>query len=1579
MECTNDLNSEDLSSVDLDKIRRENAAYEYLCHLEEARLWIEECIGETLPHSTELEARLRNGVYFAKLGHFITPHIVPMRKIFDVDQSIYNISGLHYRHTDNVNYWILSMKAIGLPSYFYPNAFDVYSKKNMPKAVYCLHALNLYLHRCGRGMKIIDLMGKIHFSHEEISSVSKEFKIFGIQLPAFSKIDKILTNEISPHDATLHAAIIAINIAICNQSSEQFFSALMNPNARLQNVKKENAEAYQKALLDIKLQKATELAITNNKYDILWNALTHKIIQEEIDSVNLRIALNDLKNATMEQNLNKFLDVLYQPALNISDITLENGNIYMSKFKEMLMGCEKFDQSDIQSVISIVNFNEHKINEKNFAVIDLNNALESDDYFASFNILQSLTTNFILNDFGRQFYHLELKNLKKVKDRILNLQDIEEILPVLTALLNVTMSVIQYNVDDTFKALSNTAIKCWELNESLKNQYLTALSELKQRKDLHYLSTDQIKKCITDLNDEFGLQKISDTWTKNINFAVSSNDACLLLNLLLEDPSILCVDSKHKDLYVNLLLKHKLQKKECNTLSRDEIQSQIYLASKLVLEAEYFCACLASINMAVDNKDIDILFDSIKVLYEDERLCIGCKEKYLNELTTMKCKKNYISLQENDISFYSWVKWEVSSDMTFYLNLKTLDSDWNKTEHSVSLFLNKKEIFDAIIKIQNECNCYRYEVLRSFITSLQSHIRGFLVRKNLSQQRKSFSVVYTTQHTKAALKLQSFIRMSLVRRKFLKHKYEILRLHTAAKVIQRQWRTFKINQNLNVLACSSNPPLSLMQRIIYMLEISNDDYSEEFKLHTIKGKVVQTIRYNQTLLREIDEMDIKIGLLIRNRITLEDLLTQRKQTNLKMKSEISSADMKNRSFKLFSKKYNSLIESYENLLYLLQTKSIYLSNLIISLPCNQATSFIESIVFSLYNFGSTPREEYLLLKMFSLTLEEDIKQKGDNLSDIIKGENIIMRIIISFYRKNYWRNCLTTLLQPLILEVLNDKSMLYSMDPVEIYKVWRNELEMEAGEKLSMPHEITVEEALCHSEVNNRFNQFLDCLLKYSLKFCDIIVNGQTLIPFGIMYISKILRQSLQRKYPSSSTEELNKVIGNFLYYRYINPAIIAPDVYDIISNKDYKELPDYERLKLSAIAKFLHFSVTGKKYVEDMPHLMCLNPYLSDCHSQFMSFFGDLYKVKELEEQFNINIFSEAIIQIPEVYMTLNELQILYKFISEKEYDIAPDSNDVLHEILEEFNYNSFENVCDSSDEFLNTEICLSLKSKYDLEVEDETEEEKTYIETKFMLITLLQVFSNINSIVDLLEREPTADEEMLFEKICFMKQRDTDFRKSHNWKTLPVLQEALQFNLNSLELSGYVSSTNNYQEILNNIAKDIVNRWKYRISRKKEIAKLLEVQKQVDNKTIFYLEKLDYYNKYIAVCLENMKVGKRNVKISFCKRATTKLLQNKKSIKCSGSRLYEKGILIEIKDLETCQFKNVNFEISPSEELGIFNVKVKFMGIPLDTVDIDIQELLNMQYQGIAEMKMFDCVKINNNLLLHFLNNKFYKKNTL
>lgn len=79
-----------------------------------------------------------------------------------------------------------------------------------------------------------------------------------------------------------------------------------------------------------------------------------------------------------------------------------------------------------------------------------------------------------------------------------------------------------------------------------------------------------------------------------------------------------------------------------------------------------------------------------------------------------------------------------------------------------------------------------------------------------------------------------------------------------------------------------------------------------------------------------------------------------------------------KGFKVMSKESHDRMEAYQHLFYLLQTNPTYLAKLIFEMPQDKTTKFMESVIYSLFNYGSNVREEYLLAKLFKTALEEEI-------------------------------------------------------------------------------------------------------------------------------------------------------------------------------------------------------------------------------------------------------------------------------------------------------------------------------------------------------------------------------------------------------------------------------------------------------------------------------------------------------------------------------------------------------------------------------------------------------------------------------
>ncbi|KAJ2499886.1 iqgap- protein, partial [Coemansia sp. RSA 1972] len=77
------------------------------------------------------------------------------------------------------------------------------------------------------------------------------------------------------------------------------------------------------------------------------------------------------------------------------------------------------------------------------------------------------------------------------------------------------------------------------------------------------------------------------------------------------------------------------------------------------------------------------------------------------------------------------------------------------------------------------------------------------------------------------------------------------------------------------------------------------------------------------------------------------------------------------------------------------------------------------------------------------------------------------------------------------------------------------------------------------------------------------------------------------------------KVVGHLVYYRYINPVIVAPESFDVIETT----ISPFQRKNLAEIAKMLNQVSVGKHFSEDNMFLQPLNNYVGYTSAKFLSY----------------------------------------------------------------------------------------------------------------------------------------------------------------------------------------------------------------------------------------------------------------------------------------------------------------------------------------------------------------------------------------
>uniref|UniRef100_A0A8C2FLE8 IQ motif containing GTPase activating protein 2 n=1 Tax=Cyprinus carpio TaxID=7962 RepID=A0A8C2FLE8_CYPCA len=1547
----------------MDERRRQNIAYEYLCHLEEAKQWMEACLEEQLPPTTELEHGLRNGVYLGKLAKFFAPQLVSEKKIYDRDQSRYKRSGLHFRHTDNTVQWLRAMESVGLPKIFYPETTDVYDRKNMPKVIYCIHALSLYLYKLGIAPQIQDLLGKVDFTEEEISNMRKELDKYGIQMPAFSKIGGILANELSVDEAALHAAVFAINEAIDKGHAESTMVALQNPNALLRNTQKPLAQAYQDTLSKAKRNKEDQASgrrssVATEERDVYEELLTQQEIQSSVDLVNKQEAVVAINEAIRRGVPEETVEALLNPEAQLPIVYHTAASLYQAELFSLQLDCQnKVCLTHEELCVAV---------EMLSAVSVLNEVLDTKDSVA---VIEQLTDS-----------------------------------PLIIYFIKWLFCFVRY---------ADTLIR-------LRSESLAQGQE--------FLTWTDVQKCINTVNVQVHEEHESKQTLKYIiNEALNSGDPeKTLTTLLLPTAKLQGVYPANAKHYHDLLLTTKdLICKVKQNNSAEPMKCLRNLLFQILFSYTTFYFLLNTFYSTL-NFPFCIQLDLVSCSHLSVSGQLLIKSGASSKVKSGKSNHNILNPL---LSGSLWVKHKIKDKYDYFYNLESKEGTWVEPDHFVhdsSQLTKEDSVLSSVTAEYNREQLWLSN--EALIIQLQALIRGYLVRRahndRLTYLRKQEPSVIKLQASwkgykqrrvykdrlktfqdsvNSAIKLQSLVKMWKAKRSYTR-RLQYFRDHKEIVKIQAYLKANKARVDYRTLTGSQHPPLSVVRKFVHLLEQSSLDLQEEQEVIRHREEVVTKIRSNQQMEKDLNLMDIKIGLLVKNRITLQDVVSHSKKMKSK-KNKVSKEDLamgEKQGIKALSKEKRKKLEAYQHLFYLLQTNPSYLAKLIFQMPQNKSTKFMDTVIFTLYNYASNQREEYLLLKLFESALREEIKSKVDHIQEIVTGNPTVIKMVLSFYRGARGQNALRQLLGPVVKEIIEDKNLGINTNPVDIYKAWVNQLETATGEASKLPYEVTPEQALSHKEVRAKLESSNQVLRTVTDKVLGSIVSSLDTIPYGMRYIAKVLKDTLHEKFPDATEDELLKIVGTLLYYRYMNPAIVAPDGFDIIDLTAGGQVHSEQRRNLASVAKMLQHAAANKLFEDESDYLTPMNSYISQTYQRFRGFFQAACDVPAPEEKFNVDEYSDMVtLSKPVIYISIEEIINTHSLVLEHKEAIAPDHSDLLHELLKDLgevpDVESLlgEGALDADDpskenslsQLAKTEVSLTLTNKFELLDGDDKDMKGLMMKTKKLIVDVLRIQPG-ETLNDILETPASAAQEAehakLVERQVVQDSQTPEGLKSSQAmledRQLPLEQKKRKIlrNLRTLEQAGLVSSKHKYQEVINDISKDIRYQRRYRQRRKAELVKLQQTLTALNSKTAFYQEQINYYDTYIKTCLDNLnrKNSRRSIKLDRKEEEKSSKKSKASSLKYTAAKLHEKGVILEIEGLQTNQLKNVMFDICPCEEVGDFEIKAKFMGVEMEKVQLHFQDLLQLQYEGVAVMKMFDKAKINVNLLIFLLNKKFYGK---
>jgi Ras GTPase-activating-like protein IQGAP2/3 len=201
---------------------------------------------------------------------------------------------------------------------------------------------------------------------------------------------------------------------------------------------------------------------------------------------------------------------------------------------------------------------------------------------------------------------------------------------------------------------------------------------------------------------------------------------------------------------------------------------------------------------------------------------------------------------------------------------------------------------------------------------------------------------------------------------------------------------------------------------------------------------------------------------------------------------------------------------------------------------------------------------------------------------------------------------------------------------------------------------------------------------------------------------------------------------------------------------------------------------------------------------------------------------------------------------------------------------------------------------------------------------------------------------------------------------KVLSEKVKHLEESLPKLEEAQLVTRSNNYRKILIDITKEIQNRKIVRAKQQKELERLKESLKSLQEHSKFLQDKINDLQVYIQQSVQkHFDDGAKN------RRKKVKSKGSDQVHKFSFKQLYEKHKVIEELNVIKSQQNKFKFFIKMTEP-GKFDVEAKLAGLTVNTIQLDLADLLDRQSKQQQSIK-FEDVTLNVNMTIHILNRLF------
>ena len=479
------------------------------------------------------------------------------------------------------------------------------------------------------------------------------------------------------------------------------------------------------------------------------------------------------------------------------------------------------------------------------------------------------------------------------------------------------------------------------------------------------------------------------------------------------------------------------------------------------------------------------------------------------------------------------------------------------------------------------------------IIQLQALSRGLLIRSDLG-----YLLSQLEDEEASIAELQSLIRGQQVRGRFAeKQRFFKANMEKVVKV-QSFVRAKIQGEAYKSLTSGTNPPVGTVKNFVHLLNDSDFDFDEEVEFERLRKTVVQHVRQNEMADQYITQLDIKIALLVKNKITLDEVVKHQKHFGgdagrLLTNTEISSKDPFD--LKALNKNSRRKLEHYQELFFILQTQPQYLARLFKRLR-EQATAErecerIKHLMMGLFGYAQKRREEYYLVKLITRSMKEETDNCA-SMQDYLRGNFFWAKLFSAYIKSPRDRKYMRGLLSPIIKDNIVDNPELdLESDPMQIYLSAIENEQLRTGRRSQRSPDIPREQAIRDPETKRTFITHLQDLRDIADQFFAALEDSLQRMPFGVRYVAQQMFQNLTSRFQHEEQGYILQIVGHWVWKAYLQPALTEPEKFGVID----RGLSQEHKRNVGEVSKVVGQVAAGRLFGGENVFLQPLNSYVGE------------------------------------------------------------------------------------------------------------------------------------------------------------------------------------------------------------------------------------------------------------------------------------------------------------------------------------------------------------------------------------------------